>query len=652
MLKVQILGHTALKDEIKSYLRETGVVEITDVSFEDGDSSPRQEDLREIQAKLEQAESVIEFLDRYSEPLTFFEKVARVPLEISEGKLADLAEKVSVEQVYEECNTLQGTIRSMSDSLARSAELAGSLTPWRDLDVPLEDLKTEGYNVQFWTIQDKVADRNLERFRERFEFCDCSEFHRENGKSYIAVIVANELYAEVIEAMKETGAHHHGFEKLEGTPAAIIDAQEGLRSEYRENIARAEERARALASRRDEICLLADHYREMIGLSSVEERFYYTDSTFILEGWVRALDRKRLEKEFLKKVDEIEVVFREPLKDEEPPICLDNGRASRPYEFVTTLYGRPIYREVDPTPLLAPFFILFFAMCLTDAGYGLTLAALTAVIIMRFKPSGGAGLLMRVLFVGGLVTAGVGIIAGGVFGLNASVFPPWLQKFVFIDPLREPMKMLNISFIMGLVHMIFGMGVRFVANIRAKLFSDAVFDDLVWMLFLIVLAPLGYTGILNGSLPDQVMEVSKWGSVGLAAVIFLTGGRRQGSFVKKILTGLVRFYDVIGYFGDVLSYARLLALGLATSAIAIAVNDIAAMVKGMPFYTGYIAMILILIGGHTFNLAVNTLGAFVHSGRLQYLEFFSKFFTGGGREFRPFKSERKFSVLKKTDNRS
>ena len=119
-----------------------------------------------------------------------------------------------------------------------------------------------------------------------------------------------------------------------------------------------------------------------------------------------------------------------------------------------------------------------------------------------------------------------------------------------------------------------------------------------------------------------------------------------------LFKGLLKFYDIVGYFGDVLSYARLLALGLATSAIALAINGIAAMVKGLPFYTGYIAFVLVLIVGHAFNLAVNTLGAFVHSGRLQYLEFFSKFFAGGGREFRPFKSERKHTVTRELESKT
>jgi V/A-type H+-transporting ATPase subunit I len=211
------------------------------------------------------------------------------------------------------------------------------------------------------------------------------------------------------------------------------------------------------------------------------------------------------------------------------------------------------------------------------------------------------------------------------------------------------MKMLVVSFVLGIIHILFGMGLRMVADLRAGLVQDAILDQLVWIVFLTALAPLGYTGILGGELPAGVMTAATYGALAMAVVIFFTGGRRKRSLVMKGLAGLLKYYSVIGYFGDVLSYARLLALGLATSAIALAVNDVARMVTGLPWYTGYVAMITVLIGGHLFNLAVNTLGAFVHSGRLQYLEFFSKFFAGGGKEFRPYRSERRYSVLKDAD---
>lgn len=651
MLKMQLLGHSAVKDEVKFILREEGVVEITEVSVDREEKGLDVERSRDTEEKLELIGSAMEFLDPYAEHPSFFERISRGPLKVSAKDIEELESQMPVDEIYSRCAELHEQIRSGRESLERGLELVASLKPWSDFDVPLESLKTEGYNVQFWMMQEKEADESLSELCSRFEYCSLTEFHREKGKSFVSVIIADELVSEVIDAMKDIGAHHHSFGHLNGTPAEIIVRETEKREQYEMQVREAEEEAAGLAAEAlDTLRILHDHYVEAIGLGAVEEMLYATESTFILEGWVRATDSRRLKREITGRFDEVEISMRDPEEGEEPPISLVNSAAARPYEFVTTLYGRPLYREFDPTPLLAPFFILFFAMCLTDAGYGITLAAISAFILLRFRPSGGAGLLMRLLLMGGLVTSFAGIIAGGVFGMDAESLPHVLQQFVFINPLREPMKMLNISFVMGLVHIIFGIGVRMTANIRARLFADAVFDDLAWILFIAALAPLGYAGILGGELPSSVMSAAKWTALSVAVLIFVTGGRSQKSFIRKILTGLVKFYDVVGYFGDVLSYARLLALGLATSAIAIAVNDIAAMVKGMPFYTGYVVMVLILAGGHAFNLAVNTLGAFVHSGRLQYLEFFSKFFAGGGREFRPFSSERKYSLLENPDD--
>ena len=395
-----------------------------------------------------------------------------------------------------------------------------------------------------------------------------------------------------------------------------------------------------------ELGLYSNRERDLrVGLYGVERHFHYTERTFMLEGWIRAVDRGSIEKGLLSRFKDIELSFRPPREGEVPPIHLANRPIVRPYEFVTTLYGRPVYGAVDPTPLLAPFFVIFFAMCLTDAGYGLTLAAVSGAFIWKFKPAGGAEKLLRLLFMGGIVTAVIGVVTGGIFGIDAAALPPFIQNFIFINPLEEPMKMLNIAFLMGLIHILFGMGVKMVANFRARLVLDALLDDLLWICFIIALAPIGFSAILGGEVPPGVLSYGRWGALVAAGGIFLTGGRKRKGIVRKLLGGLVGFYDVVGYFGDVLSYARLLALGLATSAIALAVNGIAGMVTGLPAYTGYVAAILVLVLGHGFNLAVNTLGAFVHSGRLQYLEFLSKFFVGGGKEFRPFRSQRRYSVM-------
>ena len=163
-----------------------------------------------------------------------------------------------------------------------------------------------------------------------------------------------------------------------------------------------------------------------------------------------------------------------------------------------------------------------------------------------------------------------------------------------------------------------------------------------------MLAPLIFAKILGGTVPDELVSVCARASLPIAAVLLVMGARKEKNKVLGFIKSILGFYSITGYFSDVLSYARLLALGLAGAAIAMAVNGIAQSATGLPHYLGYLAAIVILLLGHTFNFAVNILGAFVHSARLQYLEFFNKFFTGGGTEFHPFRSDRRYTVFKET----
>ena len=649
MLKMQLLGHSSIKDDLKRYLRGRGVVEITIAETGGAAESVAPEASRDLEAGLENTDNALEFLSAYETPRSFFERVSAGPLETNEEESSELARRISVTELSDRCTGVQAGARSARDDLARSVELVSALEPWKGLDVPMDALRAGDYTAEFWSFPEKTAAGILDEANDAFPLAVFETVAVAAGRSHVAAIVSDGDSDPLGEMLKERGGSRNPFEGLEGTPSEILEREKANWPGYERAASDAEEEAKRLAGSNNDIRILSDYYREEIGLEEVEERISMTDSTFLMEGWVRALDRSWLVRELDGRFEEVEVSFREPISDEEPPVHLDNRAVTRPYEFVTTLYGRPVYSEDDPTPLLAPFFVFFFAMCLTDAGYGLTLAALAAFVLLKFKPKGGLKKLFDLLFVGGLVTAAVGIMAGGFFGLGIDSFPGWLQPFILINPLEEPIKMLNISFLMGIVHILFGIGVRMSANLRAGLVSDALFDDLAWMIFIAALAPLGYAGILGGQTPPSIIRVATYVTLAVAAVILVTGGRKQRSPVMKFLGGLLKFYDVVGLFGDVLSYARLLALGLATSAIALAVNDIAMMVKGMPYYTGYVVMVLILIGGHVFNLAVNTLGAFVHAARLQYLEFFGKFFKGGGAEFRPFRSERKYSVLKDPD---
>ncbi|MCD4690397.1 V-type ATP synthase subunit I, partial [bacterium] len=197
----------------------------------------------------------------------------------------------------------------------------------------------------------------------------------------------------------------------------------------------------------------------------------------------------------------------------------------------------------------------------------------------------------------------------------------------------------------GIIQIFTGLAVKMVADFKDHRWVDGILDQLLWIVFLALLVPLGYGFILGGNVPPAVNAFASKGAMIVGALVVLTGGRKTKNPIMKLLGGVLKLYDIVGYFGDVLSYARLLALGLATGAIAMAINGVAQMALEIPI-AGPVAFVLILIGGHIFNIAVNCLGGFVHAARLQYLEYFAKFFTGGGRPFEPFRTSKRYSVVK------
>ena len=467
MLKIQLLTHNSIKEEVKRYLRELGVVQITAPSgLDEASIITEAEEAASILKKKEQIENSISFLESFVTKPSFFEKLSRGPIGASDDEIEKLDNEISAGGVWDKCEEIGNRIRSSKDALLKSKETISSLMAWRKLEVPLESLSTQNYEIQMWTLQEKQSSAGLEDIYGRFELCHFELCLKENGKVYLAVILPVEGQDDLMEALKELGGFRNVYQGTKGTPSQVIETEMSRWEDLEMIVLEAEAEAEKLAATLDKLYILSDYYSEKLGLTEIENKFYHTSSTILLEGWVRALDRRSLEKGLISNFEDIEFAFREPLDDEEPPIHLDNNAAFRPSEFVTTLYGRPLYTEVDPTPLLAPFFILFFAMCLSDAGYGITLAAFAAVIMLKFKPAGGFGLLVRLLFAGGIVTAVVGVLSGGIFGIDSESFPPFMKQFILVNPLKEPMKMLNISFVMGLVHMLFGMGVKMKAKIK------------------------------------------------------------------------------------------------------------------------------------------------------------------------------------------
>ena len=399
--------------------------------------------------------------------------------------------------------------------------------------------------------------------------------------------------------------------------------------------------------------MVYDYMNWKCSQKQARKRFAETNSSVLISGWMPKEGLQKIEEDLSKITKNFELVSVEPDEGESAPVLLAHSRFMKPFRAVTDVYGLPLYHEVDPTPYLAVFFIVYFGMCLTDAGYGLIMFISTWSILKYLRIPKGMENLVRLLMYGGILTFIMGILFGGWFGMLPEQAPGFLTtmrdgKLVFIgqtfDALNNAMTVLILSLALGLIQTIFGLWLNFIHNFRTINKKEAVLDNLPWALILTIIGL--FILVVAGVLPEVLTTPVKYLLYANVAFIILTQGRKKSNIVAKFFSGVLSLYDLVGYMSDVLSYSRLLALGLATAIIGMAVNTIAALANGIP-YVGIVVAIGILIVGHIFNLGINALGSFIHAGRLQFVEFFGKFLEGGGAPFSPLSRESKFVRLKK-----
>nr|MBP8988825.1 V-type ATP synthase subunit I [Clostridia bacterium] len=324
------------------------------------------------------------------------------------------------------------------------------------------------------------------------------------------------------------------------------------------------------------------------------------------------------------------------------PILLRNNRLVKPYEVIVEMFSPPSTKEKDPTPLMAPFFFFFFGMMLSDVGYGFLLSAVCALAVFKFKVKGEMERLCRMLFLCGISSMIWGFLFGSFFGDMVSVLSQNRFNFkpLWFNPMDDAILLMIWSMIFGAVHLFAGMGAKAYILFQTGHGKDAILDIFPWYFIITGL------GLMLGGYGSagQIMAIAG------AAVLILFGGRGTKNPMMRLFKGLFSLYDITGYFSDILSYTRILALVLATSVIAMVVNLLGFL--GGPSITGFIFYVLVAILGHTLNLALSSLSAYVHTSRLQYVEFFSKFYEGGGRLWQPLKIKTKYVDLVRTQSDS
>lgn len=415
----------------------------------------------------------------------------------------------------------------------------------------------------------------------------------------------------------------------------------------------AEAEIRTYAALRGAMQYTIDYFSMRIEKYDVLGRLWQSPHVFVITGYIPAESAPALEKELTEKF-EAYVELETPAEDEDVPVKLKNNAFAAPVEGVLESYSMPGRKEIDPSTLMAVFYYFLFGMMLSDAGYGLLMVIGCGIALAKFKNmEESLRKFLKMFLYCGISTVFWGAMFGSFFGDAVTVIG---KTFFNVDiaipalwftPLNEPMRLLLFSFLIGVIHLFAGLGAQFYQLARQGLWKDAIFDVVFWymlvgggILYLLSMQMFADMVSLGFTLPAAVGTAGAI-AAGIGAVgIVLTAGRESRSPFKRLLKGLYGLYGVSSYLSDILSYSRLLALGLATGVIASVFNQMGAMLGNSP--AGVAVFVFAFLVGHTLNLGINVLGAYVHTNRLQFVEFFGKFFEGGSRKFNPFSAKTKY----------
>lgn len=641
MKKLSAIGLVSQRDDLMEKLMTLGVVEITSqekkledsqwqaMVSRDADEKTVSEYDRQI-AKVSQALEIIAKHGTGKKPLIYTKSL------VSEDDFRiALDEREQMEAKAAQIHILAAQHGEVVNAINKTEALRLALEPWSACPWPLEQQETKTTDIILGVMPAAMDALSLQKdLEEKIPESLGKLIHSDPEQHYLYMIAMKEHQDSMAEIFRSYGFSRVQFEGLKGTVKenlANLKQELGKLAAQKEEI---EEDIRSYEADKGKLELLWDQLSMLRDKAAIRQNLLVTQKTFYLQGWLP----ERAAEKVSTLLEEAGCYFQidDPQKGEETPVLLLNGRFSMPFEAITKLYALPDSRAIDATPFFSLSFAIFFGMMLGDAAYGIIMALITAFILKKYRLQGMTYQMVKMFFYCGLSTFFWGAMFGGWFGdivtvvgktfFNAELAIPPL----WFNPMDDPMKLLLFCFLLGGIHLFIGMGLNAWMSIKDGRPLDALFDVGLWYLLLI-----GVTLLLIGIAP----QLSMWVSILSAAGILLTAGRDKKG-IGRLISGLGSLYGITGYLSDVLSYSRLLALGLASSVIASVVNIMGSLGGGG--FKGLLLMTVAFMIGHTYNFAINALGSFVHSCRLEYVEFFGKFYVGGGKAFQPFGEKTKY----------
>lgn len=604
---------------------------------------------------LKNVEASVRFLKSYLPRPGFFSSLAEGPLEKNEDEFYSIADSDRSRDLLREATALREEIDSLRDNIRLYRDRLEELEPLRDLDLPLGELPriknarfAAGY-VATAKLSPLLAEPALE-----------TDVIQQGPKKTLVLLAAHRDDTTLLrEALSRYGITEIDLQAMDDSPTILYHRFQEYLEQTTDVLRDREGKAQNLAQSHTALLVLLEYLLGLEKRRDFFKKWVLTPHTFIATGWVPVKDMDRL-MSLGEEYGGLEIVMIDPGEEEAPPVFLENPGPVKPFELITRLYSFPRYGSVDPSAITGIFFALFFGLCLTDAGYGLILALIALAALFKVKKGRD---LLWILFWGGIATVGAGLATGGIFGdlfrstnpyVGADSLARFRESLLVFDPMVEPMSFFRLVLFLGLVHVITGLVVGTWHALREGRFLDAVADHASWLVIVLSLVGILFASEMSVKmalvtatappLPAWIISPAAFSAGGMALVVFLFGGRDESSLFFRFFIGFLKLLVLSGifsYLGDILSYIRLMALGMVTAGIGMAINTIAFMLSDVPL-VGVVLTGVVLLLGHTFNMAINLLGGFVHTLRLQYVEFFSKFFRGGGEAFRPLSYDSRY----------
>lgn len=665
VLQMQRISIYALRKNRKSileWIQRCGAVEINDVLEEDSvfrriDMTAQKTQFEKNIAASKQALDVLhQYMPEKKSLFASLEGRKEIPAEQYD---AFREKSDSVLHVVHRLNELSKDIADSQGTIQKLQTQIEALNPWMNLDVSMRIQGTKCTASFVGTLPtaytEPVLEENLALLVPKVPLhVDVISTSQEQTCIFL---LCNRRDAPAVEEALRTLGFAKPASPSKTPPAERMQTLQGRIEEQQKTMQEAEEEIKSYAPQRDDLKFMVDYLTMRQEKYEVIGRLMQSRRTFVLTGYIPQRDAGKLAQELEQRFGAA-VELENPSEDEDVPVLLKNNKFTEPVEGVLESFSLPGKGEVDPTSVMAVFYYFLFGMMLSDAAYGLLMVIGCGLVLLKFKNmEDGLRKTLRMFFFCGISTTVWGFLFGSFFGDALAVVSRTffgnevaLQPLWF-EPLKEPMRMLMFALLVGVIHLFTGLAMQLYQLCRQKKYKDALYDVIFWYMLVggavvFMLSNQMFVDIaqLSFILPAQVGTVAAIvAGIGAVGIIF-TSGRESRNPIKRLLKGLYGLYNVTGYLSDVLSYSRLLALGLATSVIATVINQMGSMGGGG--VGGAIMFILVFLVGHTINLGINLLGAYVHTNRLQFVEFFGKFYEGGGRKFAPFGVHTKYYKIR------